>query len=447
MAARLLPAEARGLWLALQLGFGYAQNLHLGVVFGMFRSVPMSKAKGDTAGAERSKRTAWTFMNLMSALGWIALLLFTFRVSSRDARKDYLLTGLLTSITLLKSYYVTVFKAESRFRELSVSAAIGSVTSILTVALIWFFGLDGLIVGMIVQASFETGWLIRTERMPRLGLDRRVLWQLLSVGTLTLLTSLCTLLITSVDRTVMLSRLGTLQTGYYYIGANIVVLLPAIAAIPANVLTPRFFEVYGATERGESLVELVERPVQAGSVLFSACLGVIALAIPPVVAHLLPDLVSGNTAARFAVAGAFPLVMVGLIVNVFYAMNRQFIQLVLIGLSAGVGFLAAQVCVSIWHNIASVAAGSILGLFTYYAATSLAAYALMVGNWTHGLQLLLKSFAPAAFAVFVVALCDSLGSYVLPASSIVRGLVSEVALCGVFAPWILRAVRSLRTRP
>jgi O-antigen/teichoic acid export membrane protein len=445
MAARLLSAADRGLWLALQLGFGYAQNLHLGVLFGMFRDIPMLKARGDNEGAELAKITSWTFVNLMSALGWIALVIFIFGSRpSHDSLRYYVLTGLLTFVSLLKAYYICVFKSDSRFRDLSISAAIGSVTSIVTVALIWSSGLNGLIIGMILQALFEAAWLVRTEPMPRFGLDSRTLRRLLSVGTLTLLTSLSTILVTNVDRTVMLARLGTLQTGYYYIGANIAVLLPAVAGLPAAVLTPRFFEVFGATGRGDALTDLVETPVISGSVLFSACLGVISIAISPVVAHFFPDLEPGNTAARFAVAAAFPLVMVGLVVNVFYAMNRQVIQLVLIGVSAGMGFLAAEACVAVSPTIASAAAGSVVGPLSYYISAVLAAYWLMVRRWTRGARILVRSFAPAAFAAGLVALCDAVGSRWRPPSSLLRGALSELVFCVAFAPWLLRAARSLR---
>jgi hypothetical protein len=69
----------------------------------------------------------------------------------------------------------------------------------------------------------------------------------------------------------------------------------------------------------------------------------------------------------------------------------------------------------------------------------------MVGKWTRGLQLLVRSFAPAAFAVSLVALCDGFGGRVLPAGSLVRGAVSEVVFCAAFTPWVRRAVRSLRS--
>jgi O-antigen/teichoic acid export membrane protein len=444
MTARLLSADARGLWIALQLVYGYAQNLHLGTAFGMFRSVPLLRARGDIAGAAQSKQTTWTFILIMSAIGTAVAIPLVLLAQTQEKRRSYGLTLLLTLISMVRIYYVSVFKAESRFRDLSISAAFGSFTSIATVAMIWLLGLDGLIIGMVLQAIVEVAWLFLRESLPRPGINMAVLRGLLAVGAMTLLNSLAAILLLNVDRTVMLAELGTAATGGYYIGANVLILLPAIAALPAAVLTPRFFEAYGATGSGGSLVDLVERPVRAGSVLFAGCLGGIAIAIPPTVARFLPNLVIGNNAARIALLGTFPLVLSGLVVNVFYAMNRQILQLVLTCAAAGVGFGAARLLVSVHPTIAAVAAGSMLGLATYYAALVVAAYVIMGQPWTRGAKLMVDSLLPAAAAVALVSLSDRVSQMACTPGSVTGALLSEVLFGGAFLPWLVIATKSIR---
>jgi O-antigen/teichoic acid export membrane protein len=447
MAARLLSADARGLWLGLQLVLGYGQNLHMGAVYGMFRSVPMLTAQGNRPGAEAVKRTTFTFVIAMSLLGSVGLLVVLLNAPDAAHRRHFLLTGLLTFITLLKTYYVTVFKAESRFRDLSISAGIGSVTSVLTVGLIVLSQLDGLIWGMIIQAVGELAWLLQKEPRLRFGWDFRLLRDQLNVGVLTLVTTLGTLLLQSVDRTVMLSRLGTTATGQYYIGANIIVLVPTVAALPATVLTPRFFEVFGATSRGDSLVDLVERPTRTGAVVFAAGLGIGVLAMPPVVAQLAPGLLSGIPAAQVAALGGFAIVMIGFVTNVYYAMNKQSLQLVLIGMGAGVGFASAHIAVRIWPTITSAAAGGAAGIFAYYAGCTVLAHKLMTNSSRAGLNLFVAAMTPAAVAVALVALLDRLGGLYWPQVSVVRALVAELCFCGAFGPWVWRSLRTFRTGP
>ena len=447
MAARLLSADERGLWIGLQLGFGYAVNLHLGSCDGMLRAVPMLRARGDIAGAEAAKQTTLTFVVLMTLVGSLGLGAFAAFTSDAVHRRYFVLTGVLTAVTLLKGYYTSVFKGESRFRELSVSAALGSVTSILTVGLIWVAGLDGLIWGMIVQAVVELAWLVRKEAVQKLGIDLATLRGLLAVGLLVLATNVLSVFFTSVDRTVMLSRLGTGPTGYYYLGANIVALLPVVAGLPTNVLTPRFFELYGATSRGDSLVVLLERSVRAGSVVLAVIMGAGVLLMAPVVALLWPGLTDGVEAARIAALGTFPVVLFGLVSKVFYAMNRLVVGLVVLGIGAGSGLLCAPAAVTASPTIAAAAAGSVVGLFTAYVLGVLVAYQAMVQRWKPGLALLVKSLAPAALAVLLVLLCDRVGGRFWPAASMVRASFAELVFCACFGPWVLRVVRRLRAEP
>src|ERR1019366_5908747 len=115
--------------------YSYAQNLHLGVIFGMFRSVPMLRARGDNAGAEEAKRTTLTFVLMVSGCATVALAVAILATPDVANRRYMFETGVLTFATLLKLHYVAVYKAESRFRDLSVSAAVGSVVSLVTVGL------------------------------------------------------------------------------------------------------------------------------------------------------------------------------------------------------------------------------------------------------------------------------------------------------------------------
>ncbi len=443
-AARLLAAEARGEWIGLQLVYSYAQNMHLGVLFGMFRSVPMLRARGDDKGADDAKATAFTFITIASVLAALALAAVATIIHDGTRRRYALETGLLTILTVYRSYYVSVYKAESRFATLSVSAALGSIVSVATVALIWFAALDGLIWGMIAQAGVELAWLVREEPPASLKIRMDVLRGLLTVGLMTLATALGTVFITTIDRTVMLSRLGTTSTGYYYLGANLVVLLPTIAGLPATVITPRFFERFGATGNGSSLVDLVDRPVRAGAVSFAAILGVGALAIPSFVAHVWPDLVNGDDAARLALICTFPVVLAGLVTNVFYAMNRQLLQLVLLAIGATVTFACAHIAVSFSKTIAAAVAGSLIGLMLYYGGVVLGAFWLMLGRAGSGARLLISSLVPAATTIALVLLIERVGAHFLPPASIVRAGVSELVFCACFGPWTMRAIRRLR---
>jgi hypothetical protein len=239
----------------------------------------------------------------------------------------------------------------------------------------------------------------------------------------------------------MLRTFGTAGTGLYYVGANVVVLLPALAALPATVLTPRFFERAG---RGEDLLPLVETPVRVGSTLLAIALGVGVLALPACVAHLWPALVSGNAASIVALAGTFALVMTGLVVSVFYALNKQLLQLVLLGVAWAVGYATAMLAAWLHPTLVAVAVGADVGLITYYVLVVFAAFAAAGGTRRAAASLLFASLRVATLAALVVVGLNLVLSRFWPAGSIVRTGVSEVVFLAVWAPSLRRAYRALR---
>ena len=111
VTARLLSEEQNGIWLGLQLLLGYAGNLHLGSLYGMFRSVPIKRARGEHADAEREKGTAFTFVLVMTVIGALALLVLAPRIASPTSPRQVGLTMSLLATNLLPMYFVTLLKS------------------------------------------------------------------------------------------------------------------------------------------------------------------------------------------------------------------------------------------------------------------------------------------------------------------------------------------------
>lgn len=446
MAARLLPADVAGAWLGLQLVLAYGANLHLGAVFGMFRSVPMLRAGGELERAAEVERSTFTFMLATSTLGSLAFWSARWVLDASAATPYLAECAVLLFVNVMKSYFVARVKADSEFKALSVSSALGSVVSVATLALILAAGLHGLVVGMIAQAVVETLYLVRHTGLPRLGLRPAVLGEQLSVGLLTLLVTSGTTLLTSIDRTVMLQRLGAETTGLYYLGANIVTLVPVVFGLPAAVLTPRFFEQFGRTKRAGDLMRLVEEPLHVTGVLVAVVLGGGALALPAAVAHFWPKLVSANLACHFALLATAPLVLSGMVTNVFYALNRQVAQLLLLGVGVCATYALTLAAAHFAPGLTSIAGAACAGLFVFYVATTIGSYRLMGASPTAALGAVGRSLVPTLAAGILVAIVEALASHVWPSASIVRAVVSEVVLLVAFAPWLLGAVHRLRRR-
>ncbi len=445
VTARVLSEAEVGAWLGLQLLLSYAGNLHLGSLYGVYRSVPMMRARGDDEDAEREKNTAFAFLLLMTVVGTLGLFLLAPVVSTGTTTRHVLLTMALLVATLLRMYWSTVLRAESRFKELSVAWVLGSAVAAPGLALIVWWKLDGVLVAMLAQAIVETGYLAIKSGVPRVKLELPLLKGQLRVGIMTLGTTVGTLALTTADRTIMLKLCGAAQTGLYYLGANIVTLLPTLALIPTAVLTPKFFERAG---RGEDLMPLVERPLKLMSVFVAVLCGSAAAILPAVVYRVWPTHVAGLPAAILALFATCPIILAGLVTNVFYALDRQGRHLVVLGVTAIAAYALGAAGVFVTDgSIAGAVAGTIGAMVGYYFAATIAALDLLPSQ-TRG-KAIRMSFASLVPSLCVIGVLIVLTLFV-PGwlrGDIVGGAVALLATMLVlvpFGPGALRALRGVR---
>lgn len=399
VSARVLSAQSNGVWLGLQLVLSYGSYLHMGAPFGMFRSVPMARASGREDDARREVETCMTFVAIVSVVSAPVLYLLTRLLYPSALSRQAAGTVVLVLLTLVKSHYNSALKAESKFSSIAFASGAGGVVSLLGLLLIVRYGLDGLIAATAIQTFVETALNVRDAGVPKLRLSHRVLVEQIKVGAATVLTSLGVLVLTTIDRTVMLHRLGPGAAGLYYIGANVMVLMPIVAALPAAVLTPQFFERVG---RGEDVLPLVIRPIRIASLLFAALTTVGSVMLGPVTALLWPRLSEGVPAAIIATFATYPLVLAGLASNVYYAHNRQFVHVGILLAASAVGFGLAHAGVTLRHDITGAAAGSCLGLYAYFPMCVVGAFAV-VGRWREGARLVLSVAPPILYAAALVA--------------------------------------------
>lgn len=442
VTARLLSEEQNGIWLGLQLLLGYAGNLHFGSLYGMFRSVPMLRAREDHAGAEREKSTAFTFVLTMTFVGAAALLFLAPRIAEPTSPRQVALTMALLAANLLRMYFTTLMKSESRFKELSTATGLGAVATLGGLLLVLKWKLDGLLIGMLAQIVVEVLYLAWRGGIPKLKIEKSVLRGQLAVGLMTLLTTLGVIALTNADRTIMLRLCGTQQAGLYYIGANVVILLPTLAAIPGAVLTPRFFEHVG---RGENLMPLVERPVRTMAYGLGWGCAAGAVALPATVRILWPHHVPGIPAALCALFGTYPLVLSGLVSNVYYALDRQGIHVAILAISAVVAYaLAALGVVATGGAIVGAAGGAAIALYLYNFASTVGSLRVAGEPTSRAVQLALETLGPAVWAAALLLGVRLVFGTGWMSGSIPVALIGEVVVAVGFLPLVPRAIRAFR---
>ncbi|AKV01141.1 hypothetical protein AKJ09_07804 [Labilithrix luteola] len=434
VAARVLSDTENGAWLGLQLLLNYGTNAHLGSLFGAYRSVPLLRAKGESADALREKETAFGVILVASVAAVVALGVLAPIVTGVNAIVTLALASVYLVVNLLRSYFVTMTKADSRFKELSVGYALGGIVTLPSLAFVIFWKLNGLLLAMAVPALVETSYLVRHAGIPRPNIDRLRLRTQLRVGGMTVAITVTTLMLTTADRTTMLRLCGPEATGLYYIGANIVALLPSLTSLPLGVLTPQFFEAVG---RGDDIYPFVERPMKVMSFVVAGVVGIGAALLPTAVHHVWPNHVAGLSAAIVALFSTSVTVLAGLVTNVYYALDRQGGLVVIVGGSSLLAFAAAGVGIHLWGGaIVGAVVGSALVMIIMHFVSITVAMSLMGKTRAAGLRLAATSLVPTACVAGAVT-CVSLivpGWYAGTVGGAMAMLASIALLLGCFVP-------------
>ena len=473
--AHALGPAAAGVWIGIQLVVTFAANAHLGAIFGLHRHVPLLRGKGDLEGAEAVRRTTLAFTSVMGLLCFFAVVLAAFGLLApletgtlrlpffpnpiglppswqvalanlRDPAERQLVIAVAAVLpaNLLRSYYVTLFKADNRFRESTIASVWGSAVGIAAIPLIPRYGLAGVVWGMFALIVAELLYLMVKAGAPRLSFSWPVLRVQLVVGFVTVLITVANTWLMSVDRWTLFELFPAETRGYYYPALLAATFFYGLAAVPNAILYPRLSEQFGRTGEPGHLAALVDGPLRLVSVGFAYVAGAAAIALPVAVRLALPKFMPGVAASQIAMYGVACYVVVGVAINCFYALNRQLLFLAILVGSVGATYGLARLLAHFWLGLPAVAAGCSLGMLLFLVAVIVLAWIAMDRPAIEGLRTALLSIAPLlASGVATLAILAATDRLFAPAS-LAAAAVGLLVFTALSSPLLLRVARALR---
>ena len=147
-----------------------------------------------------------------------------------------------------------------------------------------------------------------------------------------------------------------------------------------------------------------------------------------------------------ALLASYPLVLAGLVSNVFYALNRQLLQLILLGSSALIGYGTGTVAVAMHPSLVAACAGALVGFVSYYVSLLLVGYVVDGRKASAAISLLYVSIRPMAIALLALFACRLALRPLGPDTSIRRAIIAEFAFCLLMTPTFLGVWRDLRRK-
>jgi O-antigen/teichoic acid export membrane protein len=444
LLAIVLGPRAFGIWTLFRIGMRYTPLSGLGVQRGLELEIVQERAIGSgeaVARAELSARTTLGWIIATAVVTSLAALLASFVVTDpawRLALRAVSLGVLLEELWVYAATYLRALRELRRYALLEIASA--SVHLIAAVGMAYLFGLRGAIAGFVVGALASL-WMVRRCAPFRPALAVAALRRLLGVGLPLALSSALTIALSTVDRLVVVAYGGAATLGLYAFGVSIAGLAASLAWIIRTVIFP---DVYGSARiagAAPAMREHLERTVLPFAYLFPPMLGVLALAMEPVMALALPRYLPAAAAARVFIftAGAGGITTLGAIGVV--AVGRQRALPVLSAIALCINLACSMLALHFGVGLAAVAGGAVLAQTTI-AAGVLAIVAAQAAR-ERALPLVLKGLLPLAWCVAAVLLTGRLYDPRTLAGS-AASLGTYLLLLFPIAPLMLAGFRSAR---
>ena len=320
VAAAALGPKGYGGWNALNLILDYGSYATLGAIQGLDLELPAAVAGVPEARLpERARRLlagTWWIIGLGGALFSVAVVAALASGRPAAARALGMRAPLLmlaaALLQLAIQVHASALKACGEFGTVSRAAAwqvlIGGGTG---VALVWRFGIEGMLWGWLAGTAIALGMLRRKAPIPLAPAHPATGWSLVRAGFPVFVFFTASLILRSVDRLALLHYGNTAGLGQYSLGlmaAGLVLYLPESAA---SVLYPRIAAAArGAPAAAQAWTRVQLEVTRAQRALAVALPLVVALAMlwaGPVVSAVLPAFREGLPALRWLAIGALML--------------------------------------------------------------------------------------------------------------------------------------------
>ena len=427
LLAIVLGPRAFGIWTLFRIFMRYTPLSGLGVQRGLELEIVQERAIGTEeaiARAELSARTTLGWVVATAIVTSLAALLVSFAVADpawRLALRAVSLGVVLEELWVYATTYLRALRELRRYALLEIANA--SVHLIAAVVMAYVFGFRGAIAGFVIGALVSL-WTVRRCAPFRPALAKATLKRLLRVGIPLALSSALTIALSTVDRLVVAAYGGAAMLGLYAFGVSIAGLAASLAWIIRTVIFP---DVYGSARlagAAPAMREHLEHTVLPFAYLFPPILGVLAVAMEPIMALALPRYLSAAAAARVFIftAGAGGITTLGAIGVV--AVGRQRALPVLSALALCINLACSIIALESGVGLAGVAGGAVLAQ-AMIAAWVVAILATQAAN-ERPLPLVCKALLPLSWCIGSVLLTsrlydprtlaggtESLGTYLL----------------------------------
>lgn len=432
ITAGLLGPTMYGLRSVFGLVMEYEQFSEAGTMDGMIREVPYHRGRKEPATADQIVNNVFSINILYAAIVGIVLLLTAVYLGQANYERIYIDFVLFLAIhifldKLLIFYYTWLIVNKDSILLSKAKVLYQFAGAIFSVSFIYLYGLRGLFLGLFLADVITMLFLLHAVRqIPKIQLSKAVLAKVIKVGLPIMLIGLALLLLTSVDRIVIVAMLSEEMLGYFSIATILCGLVYLTLGDVIDVIFfPRLMEKLGVSSDVAQLKKYLVEPTIITAYFVPLLIGILFLSIHLPLTYLLPEYIPAINVSKTLILGSFFFCVLNMSLLVCIALNKQvkvlFLSLAIVAVNGAFSYFFIR----LGWGIDGVAIGTIAAYFIFSAV--IIAYALKQFNspLSENIGFFVKIYVPIIYAAVLLYILDGLVIFA------VNGIVDEVLLTAV----------------
>jgi|GEM_PF-7110276 len=443
IAAKLLGPSVMGSWSALMLIYTYGICVHFGILDGMNRTVPYLRGKGDLAGAELKKDTAFTF-TIVNALAFLLILLvISFNKNgSLSDKLGLMCMGLSIPLYQVYNYYILLNRFRSRFKVVSVVQVILPIVELsLIIGFVASLKIQALYVGFI--GSYIVGIIvlfIKTDERYKFKFDRKSWIEMAKTGLPIFISSFVFIAISTADKLIIARYLPSSDMGYYSFAVQLNAIIFSLSTSVTSIVYIKMLERYGEKGSISSLWTHLHVPTMLLATFNVICIGGVLFCLNIIIPIFLPLYIPSIPLFKILSIGWYFMALTTVAGVFLVTINEQVKALLIQCIIVPFIFIFGYAAVKLKMGITGISITTSVCYFLYASILIMFAYLKQARHINSAMVSLFKNVYLASIVGFIaIILLDTLsfgkGTSVFQNTFV--NVLRFVVLCMVLSPFII----------
>ncbi len=367
IAAKKLGPETWGVWQLLYLILAYSSFIHLGVINGMNREIPVLNGRGDQKNASMIRAVSLGSVLASSMMAGLVIFIFALTIDTMTAAVSLRWMPMLLIIYLLHRYLEVYLRSDKLFGHVSLQQLLLAVAfPTFAIPLLSVHELSGYIVGQTIALGLTCLFIIKISPVClklRFSLTETI--RLLKIGFPIMTAGILYALMMTVDRVIISTLLTMQHLGYYSLSILVMGSLSLIPLVVGQQIYPRMAEAWGYTSECKELVPWIRRQVFMSISLTAPMILAAYIILPPIVNHFLVEYSSGITAMKITLIAPLFLGMTSAFGNFLNTVDKQSYLLLSQILAVCLNIVLNIVFIQVGLGITGVAIGTTIAFIIH----------------------------------------------------------------------------------